>query len=1292
MEQMSIFCSILAVLLLISNQLTPKMKRLFLLVLTLVSTLTIEAQQTALQKANALLQSKKELTFTFQVSNHKVLNEFSKSLSIVNYNDATHTVTAWANADQFNAFLSKNIPFEVPNPENDLTARLMSNQLPTVNNDPSYTLTFPLTAYPTYADYAQQMTDFANLYPNLCELVDLGPTTEGDKHLLFLKISDNIGTDEQEPRLLYTSTMHGDEVTGYVLMLDLIDYLLTAYNDTGHTDHLRIKDLIDNSEIWINPNANPDGTYYNDPSNTSLTYARRANANNIDLNRNYPDNVGGSHPDGNAYQIETQAFMNLAASTHFVVSANFHGGTEVFNYPWDNTSTRHPDDDWFFFVGKEYAINCQNNSPSGYMDAVYAGNQWPGVTNGSDWYQVQGGRQDYMNFYYQCKENTIELSDVKKPSAAVLDDHWNYNKEALIDYLLQGTYGFRGVVKDANTNAPIAATIKITGHDALGSWAVTDLPYGDYYRPIKAGTYDLTFEAPCYESFTLPSQTIADYETLVLPDVLLTPLNTVPTGIVASGINMDSATVNWNAASDSYDLRYRVVGSSTWTTITGLTSTTYNITGLTAETDYEVQVQAYCNSNSSGYSLSSTFTTLAVNYCTAQGNSVTDEYISNVSLNGADNTTSTPASGYSDFTGASIFDYLVVGATGNQISVTKHWTGTQYNEAVAVWIDFNHDGTFDASEMIMDSPSSTTTPVSTTFPVPSTAMYGSTRMRVIMQYYNGTGSSVASSCGNFSYGEVEDYTVYLSYDGLMYADNMWTPNAPSAATGADNVLILEGNYTVNSDVAVNNLNIDANASVTVSKTGSVTVNGDLTTNNNLTLQSDSNEYSSLIVSGSVTGDATYQRHVNTNPNGNDLIAAPVSGQLFTDFIADNSNIVSNGTNTSFLFGPFDKATGTYVLYSNTESSALTTGTGYRAASTDGGTFSFTGTVNTGTVNVNISDSGPSYAEWNLIGNPYPSYIKLADFLSTNSVYFDNQKMGVYGYDGSASDGWTIYNQAFSDANPNAVITPGQGFYVASKVGGGTISFTPNMRAMGTGDDFIIGRTSSANAISHLKLKLKTAAQQYFTEFYFTDQASLGLDPGYDAAILGSSAPNFSVYSRLVNENQGVDMAVQSVANSDLSNNLIIPLGVNANQGEQLTISIESTSLDPNIDVYLEDTVANTTVLLNDSDYTLTPTSNLSEIGRFNLRFESQALSAQDEELNKIQIYSTSAPKRLHIDGLFTETTQLKLYDVQGRLVLDQPLKTNVSKQQLDASKLVTGLYFVTVKNENRTKTKKLLIK
>ena len=86
----------------------------------------------------------------------------------------------------------------------------------------------------------------------------------------------------------------------FVLSLRLIDYLLNNYSVND-----RVTEIVNNVEIWINPLANPDGAYTN---NNSVYGAIRYNANWVDLNRNYPDPEDGPHPDGNPYQIETEAF------------------------------------------------------------------------------------------------------------------------------------------------------------------------------------------------------------------------------------------------------------------------------------------------------------------------------------------------------------------------------------------------------------------------------------------------------------------------------------------------------------------------------------------------------------------------------------------------------------------------------------------------------------------------------------------------------------------------------------------------------------------------------------------------------------------------------------------------------------------------------------------------------------------------------------------------------------------------------------------------------------------------
>ena len=557
---------------------------------------------------------------------------------------------------------------------------------------------------------------------------------------------------------------------------------------------------------------------------------------------------------------------------------------------------------------------------------------------------------------------------------------------------------------------------------------------------------------------------------------------------------------------------------------------------------------------------------------------------------------------------------------------------------------------------------------------------------------------------SFDFGEVEDYTVNLAYDGLLYTNNAWIPNAPSDTTVADNALVLDGIYTVNSNVALNNLTVNNAASIDVLEGESIELAGNLINNGDILLNSTSTEYSSLIVTGTVTGDVAYKRHVNVNATSgeNDLISAPVTGQTFGVFAAANSNIVSNpNTTTEKLFGPFDKATETYLTYdTNIPSEAsiiLNPGIGYRAASTDDGTFEFKGTVNTGAIIMNIFNSGTTYPEWNLIGNPYPSYIKLSNFLTTNMAEFLSSSVAVYGYNGDASNSWKIWNLAYATMYPNSIITPGQGFLVSSKSGGGTMTFDPNFRTIASGnalldDDFIDNRDISNTDIAYLQLEINSSSNNYNTDFYFTDLASTGLDLGYDASVFNRVAPSYAIYSHLVENSTGLDMAIQSVSFNDLNNNLVIPLGINATQGEQITVSMPSITLPSDVEVYLEDNLTNTFTLLNSNNYNFTADTNLSGIGRFYLRFETTTLGTVDNELNALHIYTTANPKELVIKGTLLNTTKAMLYDIQGREVLSQSLEIDKNLQKIDVSALSTGVYVVNLQSKTNSTNMKIIIK
>jgi uncharacterized protein YjdB/putative hemolysin len=230
----------------------------------------------------------------------------------------------------------------------------------------------------------------------------------------------------------------------------------------------------------------------------------------------------------------------------------------------------------------------------------------------------------------------------------------------------------------------------------------------------------------------------------------------VPSGLAASSITSSSATLSWGAVSTatSYDVRYKTVAGSTWTT-TNTTATSLAITGLTASTQYEFQVSAKNSSSSSAYSASTTFTTLAstIAYCTAKGGT-TYEWISQVQLGSINNTTGANG-GYADFT--SLSTSIAIGSS-QTIYFKPGFSSTIYSENWKVWIDYNKDGDFtDTGEEVVSGSGSTTSLLSATFTVPATATIGATRMRVAMIW-----SSTPTSCGTFSYGEFEDYTVNIT--------------------------------------------------------------------------------------------------------------------------------------------------------------------------------------------------------------------------------------------------------------------------------------------------------------------------------------------------------------------------------------------------------------------------------------------------------------------------------------------------------------------------------------------------
>ena len=344
-----------------------------------------------------------------------------------------------------------------------------------------------LGVYHSYAAVSTHLNDWANAYPAITQLFTLGQSVQG-RELWALFISDNPTVEEAEPEFKYVSTLHGNEPVGTELLLYLIDRLLTGYgSDT------RITDLVNETAIWIVPLANPDG----------LEAGLRQNANGFDLNRNFPvfggDFVGTffEEPlDVSGRQAETRRLMEWTAANRFVLSGNFHTGELVVNYPYDYTpgiptftDAPTPDDALMQALALTYSTPNTPMFTSPFFD--------DGITNGSAWYSILGGYQDWCYRYLGNIDMTLEVSSAFKPSQAQLPTFWSDNEESLLAYMEAVHIGIRGVVTDVTTGAPVSAKIMVMGNTQP---VFTDPDVGDYYRLLLPGTYDLYFEADGYFS------------------------------------------------------------------------------------------------------------------------------------------------------------------------------------------------------------------------------------------------------------------------------------------------------------------------------------------------------------------------------------------------------------------------------------------------------------------------------------------------------------------------------------------------------------------------------------------------------------------------------------------------------------------------------------------------------------------------------------------------------------------------------------------------------------------------
>jgi carboxypeptidase D len=275
---------------------------------------------------------------------------------------------------------------------------------------------FRKSEYPTPEDIEQDLKSIAKKYPKITNLYSIGKSVN-NRELWVMNLSKKIkpkfSQKDKRPEFKYIANMHGDEIVGREILLRFIKDCTENYGIDP-----RITNLLDKFQIHILVSMNPDGA----------ATGNRFNHNQVDLNRDFPDFSTSDNQDTTTdRQPETQAVMNWQAKHKFKLSANFHGGAEVVNYPWDTAPDRFPEDTLMKELSREYAQNAPYIAASTIFEN--------GITNGFSWYEVNGGMQDWSIYWRSDFQITVELSDDKWPEYSEVDHYYEQNRPALIAFV-----------------------------------------------------------------------------------------------------------------------------------------------------------------------------------------------------------------------------------------------------------------------------------------------------------------------------------------------------------------------------------------------------------------------------------------------------------------------------------------------------------------------------------------------------------------------------------------------------------------------------------------------------------------------------------------------------------------------------------------------------------------------------------------------------------------------------------------------------------------------------------------
>lgn len=233
--------------------------------------------------------------------------------------------------------------------------------------------------YHNYAELTAVVNQVVADHPSIARKISIGTSYEG-RDLMAVKISDNVGTDEDEPEILLNSQQHAREH----LTVEMAIYLLHLFTDNYGSDS-RVTSVVNSRELWIVPTVNPDGSEYDIATGSYRSWRKNRQPNSgsswvgTDLNRNWGylwGCCGGSSgsPSSNTYRgpsafsaPETDALRDFVDGRvvdgvqQIKANIDFHTYSELvlwpFGYTYSNTAPGMTADQYSTFatIGQEMA-------------------------------------------------------------------------------------------------------------------------------------------------------------------------------------------------------------------------------------------------------------------------------------------------------------------------------------------------------------------------------------------------------------------------------------------------------------------------------------------------------------------------------------------------------------------------------------------------------------------------------------------------------------------------------------------------------------------------------------------------------------------------------------------------------------------------------------------------------------------------------------------------------------------------------------------------------------------------